>query len=535
MELQETGNNSVKAESEVVYGNQFRKSGQNEMAINKYKCAIYLFIYSIEDAQKESKKAYYQLRINQILNLLNETEAESHQKLSTLNELKQYALNPSNRSQILSYTGSLDIRCSINYPPLNVSNISLSQYGSFHSDPNSQYPDFSEDMPTVKPLIVDSCGIMQSSYGSTPLIDITQYPTITFPQQPNHNCISQQQIPNYNNSSQIQNQTNNMIPSQNPTNYHQSKLSKTSIQSNPHGISSNHSKSTPLISDRIINLNNFEIIESLGFGSFGNVYLAQEKSTLDKFAIKELTRFESSEDQKSFLREVEALTQAVHPAVLHLRGFCLNPIPSIVTEYLPGGSLQDVINGTKPMNKTQRVKALFGVASAMRYLHEKLSIVHRDLKPANVMLNQNLEPVVGDFGLAKMMTKMMMRQTQKAGSPVYMAPELISGKEYTNKVDVYSFGILCFELLSESLAFSEVSNLQELMNKVLKGDRPNLYNTKISNSFRDLISRCWNEDAEQRPSFRIIVRELKNDQYLEDIDQNDYMEYVARLRKADAF
>ena len=458
MDFRETGANSTKAESEVLCGNEFRASGQIEMAISKYKRAIYLFIYSIEGTQKENQKAFYQFRINQVLVLLNNAEKELHQKLSSLTELKQYASIPSNKSLILSQSESSNIRCTVNYPQLFDSNPSLSQYSS-HQD----------DIPTVEPIIETG--------------DIIQPP----------------------------------LPSFQPS------------------ASSNNPKSSFLISDRIIDLRHFKIIKNLGFGSFGTVFLAEEISTGDQFAIKELNSIESSEDQRSFLREVEALTQAVYPAVLHLRGFCLNPTPSIVTEYLPGGSLQDVISGNKQMNKTQRVKALYGVASAMRYLHEKLSIVHRDLKPANVMLNQNMEPVVGDFGLAKMMTKMMMRQTQKAGSPVYMAPELMCSREYTNKVDVYSFGILCYELLSESLAFEEITNIPDLIRIVVRGNRPNLNNTKISISFRDLISKCWKDDADKRPSFRDIVRDLRSDQFLDGIDKNDFMEYSTRLRKADSF
>lgn len=518
----ETTSISSRAESEVVWGNQSKKLGEIEMAINKYKCAIYLFIYSFEDTNKEMQKAYYQLRIKQILILLNETEVENNMKPTTIDELQQYASTSSNKSQILSHSESSNIRSTINYPLLTDSCPPLCSYGSFHENQGLQYPEFQNDAPIVQPYFISSIDQIQRPSGSMPFINTNpfDYPTIPVPSSLNgDHMMPQPHSENQNNLSEPSSQLHSSLPSSN-------------LPPNHKTPSSSHPKTTPPLYEFLIDLNKFEKIKTLGFGSFGKVFLAKEKLTGKLFAIKELNSIERFEDQKYFLREVEALTQAVYPAVLHLRGFSQYPTPSIVTEYLSGGSLQDVINGKKLMNKTQRVKALYGVASAMRYLHNSLSIVHRDLKPANVMLNEDLEPVVGDFGLAKIMTKMMMKQTQKAGSPVYMAPELMSGKEYTNKVDVYSFGILCYELLSELLAFDKCTSIVDLMNKVIGGSRPDLRNTKISNSFRELIQKCWQNDAEKRPSFKEIVSELRKDQYLEDIDKNAFMEYLTRLRKS---
>lgn len=574
--------NSNRAESEVITANNFKAENKIEKAIDKYKNAIYFFIYAIEDTPKDTQKQFFQYRIKQVQELLNQAESEIHRVPSRLNELMLYASNPANKSQILRTTEALSLTSTVVYPRFDDSRPSLSKFGNYPSYPNYQSPSFPPVVPKIEPInfpepqkhSADQMPYDPSIYPSIPieppsnLINSTyspqsqskipqQYQNIPFQAQPSYSNVPQQQQgiiniqqvqPNqegsklglYMSTQPDQSNLNQSQPSirpqpnvQQPPHSGPSRCPKTPSHSSTSSSNTHHQKAATLISERVINMDDFEKMKILGHGSFGNVYLAKEKSTGNLFAVKELISIESSEDQVSFLREVEALAQAVYPAILHLRGFSINPVPAIVTEYLPGGTLQDVINGNKAMDYTQRIKALYGVASAMCYLHERLNIVHRDLKPANVMLNKKLEPVVCDFGLAKMMKKMAMKQTQKAGSPVYMAPELLSGKEYTNKVDVYSFGILCYELLSQLLAFDKITEIMVLIQQVVNGVRPDMNNTDISQCFRELITRCWSNESDKRPSFKEIVRELRKDQYLEGIDKNAFNDYLSILRKSD--
>lgn len=300
-----------------------------------------------------------------------------------------------------------------------------------------------------------------------------------------------------------------------------------------------HHKSEPKfnVSDKIINISqNFKIESLLGSGTFGNVYLATEYSSQKKYAIKELKDFEDRyENSISFFREIEALTKANHPAVLHLYGFSLllskdKRYPAIVTEYLPGGTLLDVIHHKKTVTMTEKLILIYGICEAMHYLHDKLHIVHRDLKPENVMLNSNNEPIVCDFGLSKTISDDYMFQTQVAGSPCYMAPELLRDEEYSDKVDVYSYGIMCYELLSGKMAYPEAKNITELMPIVLSGKRPPLENeTNIPQVFKELITSCWNGDEALRPTFYDLASRFRKMEFIvENCDKIAFRKYVTK-------
>ena len=315
----------------------------------------------------------------------------------------------------------------------------------------------------------------------------------------------------------------------------QSVRNETGDKRKRHHSKRHHLKPALNISEKIVKISDYKKGDKIGSGSFGSVYFATERATGNIYALKELGAIDTPESQVSFLREVEALAQANHHAVLSLKGFCLliskqEPFPAIITDYLPGGSVQDIIDRKKDVSNTNKYIILYGVAEAMRYIHDKLKIVHRDLKPANVMLTDNLEPVVGDFGLAKIMSHEFLRQTQASGSPVYMAPELLNSKEYSNKVDVYSYGVLCYELLSEKYAFQEVKSLPDLINKVVSGKRPSLNISTIPESFKELIEKCWSSSIEERPSFKEISRKFKKHQLLiPELDMNEFENYKSKL------
>lgn len=282
-----------------------------------------------------------------------------------------------------------------------------------------------------------------------------------------------------------------------------------------HRSHSSHSRqrSAVNLSDRIVKIADYRKVKPLGHGSFGSVYCAQQRATGQLVAIKILqTEFQSQEEQITFLREVENLMRADHPAVLRFVGFSLRssdeePCPAIVTEYHPNGSVQDILDKKKKTSPTQKMILLYGIAEAMRYLHRRLGIVHRDLKPGNVMLNKDNEPIVGDFGLSKIMTQPRLRQSMVSGSPVYMAPELMARLEYTNKVDVYAFGMMAYEIVTGILAYEDIATVQDLVDQVSRGLRPTIPAT-VPKPYAELMSRCWSADVNERPSFKEVCAEF---------------------------
>lgn len=270
----------------------------------------------------------------------------------------------------------------------------------------------------------------------------------------------------------------------------------------------------PLLSNIVVQSDMFKYIRQIGAGSFGAVYLVEEKKDNKRYALKEINSpIISRITEQQLLREIELMNIARHPLVCHLRGFSLvsqssqGRPPFIVTDYYPNGSLTSVVTGKIKFTPTQKLIALYGIANAMCYLHS-LEIVHRDLKPDNVLLDDHFYPIVCDFGLSKLMEEPSLRQTTAAGSPVYMAPELMRRQNYTNSIDVYAYGYICFEVLTGTMSFNEIHDVVSLVNIVCSNKRPPLEKFGpeiVPKNFKSLIKRAWNDNPAERPSFQKIL------------------------------
>ncbi|CAI9090935.1 OLC1v1025831C1 [Oldenlandia corymbosa var. corymbosa] len=193
----------------------------------------------------------------------------------------------------------------------------------------------------------------------------------------------------------------------------------------------------------------------LGEGGFGNLY----KGTLqtgEVVAVKRLDR-NGTQGNKEFLVEVLMLTLLKHPNLVSLMGYCADGEQRLlVYEYLPFGSLSsyihDLSDDKKPLDWQTRMKIASGAAQGLDYLHEKAnpSIIYRDLKMSNILLDQDLNPKLSDYGLAKLTqgdTKMHI-SPRVMGSYGYCAPEYERHGELTTKSDIYSFGVVLLELIT---------------------------------------------------------------------------------------
>jgi serine/threonine protein kinase len=165
---------------------------------------------------------------------------------------------------------------------------------------------------------------------------------------------------------------------------------------------------------------------------------------------------------------------------------------------------------------TRKLITIFGIAGAMRYLHSK-KIMHRDLKTENILLTQQLEPRVGDFGLSKMIVPIDDREgvlmTGRIGTPLYMAPEIFADEQYSFEVDVYAFGMVLYEILSPVAPFPDIINPLALGLKISQGERPPI-GPSIPSSFAQLIESCWAGNPADRPDFESIVASLSSDGFL---------------------
>lgn len=285
----------------------------------------------------------------------------------------------------------------------------------------------------------------------------------------------------------------------------------------------------------------------IGRGSFGNVYIVEKKGK--KYAIKILkdsVEFDGN-SQKNFIRESLILHKLKHPLVIKLKGINLksyDDLPAIITEYVPNGSLGDYINGKKgkeigTLTATQKYIIILGIADAMRYIHEQ-GFIHRDLKADNVLLDDKLYPRIADLGLAKCFDD-SLTMTASLGTPLYMAPELQNEEmnHYGPEVDVFSFAILMFEIVTGKMAYSELFTKRKSFNqynfliKVADGYRPQIPENVFTQKLIDLMKKCWSQNPSDRPSFAEIFDLLSSDfSYFEDeIDSEKVNEFLEMLKK----
>ncbi|KAK4438571.1 G-type lectin S-receptor-like serine/threonine-protein kinase [Sesamum alatum] len=192
--------------------------------------------------------------------------------------------------------------------------------------------------------------------------------------------------------------------------------------------------------------------DKLGGGGFGSVF----KGTLPDSTVVAVKKLESiSQGEKQFRTEVSTIGTIQHLNLVRLRGFCSEGVKKLlVYDYMENSSLDSHLfraNESKVLEWKTRYEIALGVARGLSYLHEKCRdcIIHCDIKPENILLDAEFCPKVADFGLAKLVGRDFSRVlTTMRGTRGYLAPEWISGVAITAKADVYSYGMMLFELVS---------------------------------------------------------------------------------------
>ncbi|XP_052167622.1 serine/threonine-protein kinase STY46-like [Oryza glaberrima] len=242
-------------------------------------------------------------------------------------------------------------------------------------------------------------------------------------------------------------------------------------------------------------------------GSYGDLYRGTYCS--QDVAIKVLKPERINADmQREFAQEVYIMRKVRHKNVVQFIGACTKP-PNlcIVTEYMSGGSVYDYLHKHKGVFK---LPALLGVvmdvSKGMSYLHQN-NIIHRDLKTANLLMDENGTVKVADFGVARVKAQSGV-MTAETGTYRWMAPEVIEHKPYDHKADVFSFGILMWELLTGKIPYEYLTPLQAAVGVVQKGLRPTIpknAHAKLS----ELLQKCWQQEPAERPDFSEILETLQ--------------------------
>ncbi|KAK1419356.1 hypothetical protein QVD17_28522 [Tagetes erecta] len=242
-------------------------------------------------------------------------------------------------------------------------------------------------------------------------------------------------------------------------------------------------------------------------GSYGDLYKGTYRS--QEVAIKILkTERVNTDLQKEFAQEVYILRKVRHKNVVQFIGACTKP-PSlcIVTEFMSGGSVYDYLHKQKGTFKLPTLlKVSIDISKGMNYLHQN-NIIHRDLKAANLLMDEHEVVKVADFGVARVKAQTGV-MTAETGTYRWMAPEVIEHKPYDHKADVFSFGVVLWELLTGKLPYEYLTPLQAAVGVVQKGLRPTIpKNTPPK--LADLLEKCWQQDPSLRPDFTEIIEILK--------------------------
>lgn len=220
----------------------------------------------------------------------------------------------------------------------------------------------------------------------------------------------------------------------------------------------------------------------------------------------------SKDGLEEFMTEVMIMKKLRHPNVTLFMGAVTHvPHLSIVTEFLPRGSLFQLIHHSNNLLiERRRLKMALDVARGMNYLHScSPVIVHRDLKSPNLLVDKNFVVKVGDFGLSRIKKNTFLSSRSTMGTPEWMAPEVLRNELSDEKCDVYSFGVILWELYTLQVPWGGMNSIQVVgavgyQHRHL--DIPNDMDSRVS----EIIIRCWKTNPKERPSFYEIMAMLKS-------------------------
>ncbi|XP_019155902.1 PREDICTED: serine/threonine-protein kinase EDR1 [Ipomoea nil] len=255
-----------------------------------------------------------------------------------------------------------------------------------------------------------------------------------------------------------------------------------------------------------INWEDIRLKEEIGQGSFANVYRGIWNGS--DVAVKVYFGNEYSERTLlDYKKEIDIMKRLRHPNVLLFMGAVSSQEKlALITEYLPRGSLFKTLHkSSQQLDTRRRLRMALDVARGMNYLHcRNPPIVHRDLKSSNLLVDKSWTVKVGDFGLSRLKYATLLTAKSGGGTPQWMAPEVLRNEPSTEKSDVFSFGVILWELMTELIPWSDLNSLQ-VVGVVGFMDRRLELPENIDPRVSSIILDCWQSNPEDRPSFHNII------------------------------
>uniref|UniRef100_A0A0E0RC51 Protein kinase domain-containing protein n=1 Tax=Oryza rufipogon TaxID=4529 RepID=A0A0E0RC51_ORYRU len=267
----------------------------------------------------------------------------------------------------------------------------------------------------------------------------------------------------------------------------------------------------------------------LGNGCFGEVYkgITDEKQEV---AVKRFNPRDEERSRDDVVREITSQSSIQHDNLLRLVGCCLETdVPRLVLEFIPNGSLHTVLHRAgrnMHIPLLARLDIAVGSAEALAYMHSNIghnSIVHGDVKSANILIGDNMEPKVSDFGASKLMSVAKYNKWSVFGDLNYIDPVYTSTGDFTDKSDVYSFGVVLLELITRRKAKCDGTSLRVQFDKHYKDDdmRRKMYDQDLLSDdaqphclecldkMADIAVQCLRNNVDERPTMAEVLEDLK--------------------------
>ena len=268
----------------------------------------------------------------------------------------------------------------------------------------------------------------------------------------------------------------------------------------------------------ITNLGRYEIVGELGRGAMGVVYKAKDPLIDRMVAIKTINLHELNEDERKeyearFYQEARAAGRLAHPNIVTIHDLGENNGTAyIAMEMLEGSELRHLLkDDAQPLPLEQALDIAIQVADGLAYAHEH-GIVHRDIKPSNIMVLKGGQVKIADFGIARMDSSLLQTRVGVVmGSPLYMSPEQVRNLDIDQRSDIFSVGIMLYQMMTGRLPFSG-DNTNSVMYQIVNEQppAPRSLNPEIPASLEAIIYRCLEKKADGRyPDAHALGGELR--------------------------